>query len=66
MDRSFGILESVVGTYGPLIVEYNGKLHTEMCYKIERHHVDRMIKKIQDIPFKRISQTTDRSFILVE
>ena len=66
MDRSFGILESVVGTYGQLIVEYKGKLQTAMCYKIERHHVDRMIKKIKDIPFKYISQTTDRSFVLVE
>lgn len=66
MDGSFGILESVVGTYGPLIVEHRGKLHTEMCYKIERYHVDRMIKKIKDIPFKYISQTTDRSFVLVE
>ena len=60
------ILQSVVGNYGPLIVEHRGKLHTEMCYKIERHHVDRMIKKIKDIPFKYISQTTDRSFVLVE
>lgn len=66
MDGSFGILESVVGTYGPLIVEHRGKLHTEMCYKIERHHVDRMINKIKDIPFTYISQTTDRSFVLVE
>jgi len=60
------ILQSVVGNYGPLIVEHNGKLHTEMCYIIEYHHVANMLKKIKDIPFKNISQTTDRSFILLE
>jgi hypothetical protein len=60
------ILQSVVGNYGPLIVEHNGKLHTEMCYIIENHHVANMLKKIKDIPFKNISQTTDRSFILLE
>ena len=66
MDRTFDILQSVVGAYGPLIVEYRDKLHTELCYKIEQKHVDQMIKKIEDIYFQRISQTSDRSFVLIE
>lgn len=66
MDRTFDILQSVVGAYGPLIVEYRDKLHTELCYKIEQKHVDQMIKKIEDLSFTRISQTSDRSFVLIE
>ena len=66
MDRTFGILQSVVGAYGPLIVEYRHKLHTELCYKIAQKHVDQMIKKIEDFSFTRISQTSDRSFVLIE
>ena len=60
------ILQSVVGNYGPLIVEYKGKLYTEMCYVIEERHVRNMVEKIKDISFTKISQTTDRSFILIE
>lgn len=66
MDRTFDILQSVVGAYGPLIVEYRDKLYTELCYKIEQKHIDQMIKKIEDIYFQRISQTSDRSFVLIE
>ncbi len=66
MDRTFDILQSVVGTYGPLIVEYRHKLHTELCYKIEQKQVDQMIKKLEDFSFTRISQTSDRSFVLIE
>ena len=66
MDRTFDILQSVVGTYGPLIVEYKYKLYTELCYKIEQRHVDQMIKQIKNLSFTRISQTSDRSFILIE
>ena len=57
MDRTFDILQSVVGAHGPLIVEYRDKLHTESCYKIEQKHIDQMIKKIEDLSFTRISQT---------
>ena len=60
------ILQSVVGNYGPLIVEYKGKLYMEMCYVIEARHVQNMIEKIKDISFTEINQTTDRSFILIE
>ena len=60
------ILQSVVGNYGPLIVEYKGKLYTEMCYVIEARHVRNMVEKIKDISFTEINQTTDRSFILIE
>ena len=60
------ILQSVVGNYGPLIVEYKGKLYTEMCYVIEERHVRNMVEKIKDISLTEISQTTDRSFILIE
>jgi len=60
------ILQSVVGNYGPLIVEYKGKLYTEMCYVIEERHVANMIDKIKDISYSEISQTTDRSFVLIE
>jgi|TARA_Y100000389_G_scaffold190270_1_gene214955 hypothetical protein len=66
MDKSFSILESVIGTYGPLIIEYRHKLYTEKCYKIEQKHVDHIIKKIEDFSFIRISQTSDRSFVLIE
>jgi hypothetical protein len=66
MDRTFDILQSVVGAHGPLIVEYRDKLYTELCYKIEQKHIDQMIKKIEDIYFQRISQTSDRSFVLIE
>ena len=64
--RMFDILQSVVGSYGPLIVEFRGKLYTEMCYVIEERHVRNMIEKIKDISFTEISQTTDRSFVLLE
>ena len=60
------ILQSVVGNYGPLIVEHKGKLYTEMCYVIDAHHVANMLKKVKNIPYREISQTTDRSFILIE
>lgn len=60
------ILQSVVGNYGPLIVEHKGKLYTEMCYVIGVHHVRRMIEKVKNIPYREINQTTDRSFILIE
>ena len=66
MDRTFDILQSVVGAHGPLIVEYRDKLHTEACHKIEQKHIDQMIKKIKDFSFYRISQTSDRSFVLIE
>jgi len=66
MDRTFDILQSVVGAQGPLIVEYRDKLHTESCHKIEQKHIDQMIKKIKDFSFYRISQTSDRSFVLIE
>jgi hypothetical protein len=60
------ILQSVVGNYGPLIVEHEGKLHTEACCVIEERHIVKMIEKIKHIPYSRISQTTDRSFVLLE
>jgi len=66
MNRTFDILQSVVGAHGPLIVEYRDKLHTESCFKIEQKHIDQMIKKIEDLSFTRISQTSDRSFVLIE
>lgn len=58
------ILQSVVGNYGPLIVEHEGKLYMEMCYVIKEEHILNMIEKIKHISYKDISQTTDRSFVI--
>jgi len=56
------ILQSVVGSPGPLIVEYNGQMFIENCFVISNKHVNNICEKIKNISFSKIEQTTDRSF----
>ena len=57
MDRTFDILQSVVGAHGPLIVEYTDKLHTELCYKIEQKHIDRITERFYRVDPDRSRDT---------
>jgi len=56
------ILQSVVGSPGPLIVEYDGQLFIENCFVISDKQVNNIFTKIKNINCLRIEQTTDRSF----
>lgn len=58
------LLQSVIGTPGPLIVEADGKLFFEHCLTIKECNVDNMYTKIKDITPSEVIQTTDRSFVL--
>ena len=58
------ILQSVVGSPGPLIVEHNGHLFIENCFMITNKHVLNIENKLRDINFTKIEQTTDRSFLI--
>jgi hypothetical protein len=58
------ILQSVVGSPGPLIVEHNGQMFIENCFTITNKQVDNIYEKIKNITFSKIEQTTDRSFVL--
>jgi hypothetical protein len=60
----FDILQSVVGNYGPLIVEHNGELYKEYCHKISVKNIENLMERIKHIRYLKISQTTDRSFCL--
>ena len=62
----FDILQSVVGNYGPLIVEHKGELYKEYGYMISEKNVENIIERIKHIQYLKISQTSDRSFVLVE
>jgi len=62
----FDILQSVVGNYGPLIVEHKGELYKEYCYVISEKNIENLIERIKYIRYSKISQTSDRSFVLVE
>ena len=57
-------LESMVGEYGPLIVEHQGKLYIECCVVIQQNHIESMKSKIEHIRYNSVQQTTDRSFLL--
>ena len=59
------ILQSVVGSPGPLIVEHNGNMFIEKCMIITNKHVLNIQNKMDDINFTKIEQTTDRSFVLL-
>ena len=58
------LLQSVIGTAGPLIVEADGKLYFEHCLTIKQSNVDNMYDKIKDLAMSELIQTTDRSFSL--
>ena len=53
-----------IGTPGPLIVEYNGKLFRESCFTITGAVIERMKSKISGLEFNKFEQTTDRSYVL--
>jgi hypothetical protein len=59
------ILQSVVGSPGPLIVEHNGNMFIEKCMIITNEHVLNIQNKLRDINFTKIEQTTERSFVLL-
>jgi len=58
------ILQSVVGNYGPLIVEHEGKLYIEYCFTIGEHNTKNLFERVKHISYSKITQTTDRSFHL--
>ena len=58
------ILQSVVGSPGPLIVEHNGQIFIENCFVISEKHVRNICSKIKHVNFLKIEQTTDRSFVV--
>jgi virulence-associated protein VapD len=58
----FEILNSTIGTGGPLIIEHKGQIICEHCMIIDTKHIKRMIEKIKDVKFTKIEQTSDRSF----
>jgi hypothetical protein len=58
------ILQSVVGNYGPLIVEHEGELYIEYCFMIGEHNVKNLFERVKHIRYSKITQTTDRSFYL--
>jgi len=59
------LLQSVIGTPGPLIVEADGKLFFEQCMTIKQCHVDKMYERIKNLCPKRVIQTSDRSFVIM-
>jgi len=58
----FEIMRTSIGTGGPLLVEYKGRIICEHCIIITQEHVNRMVRKLSDISFNKIEQTSDRSF----
>ena len=58
-------LQAAIGEIGPLIVEHRGTIFFENCYLICEKHVLNMIEKIKNIPFDKIEQTGERSFVLL-
>jgi CRISPR/Cas system CSM-associated protein Csm3 (group 7 of RAMP superfamily) len=56
------LLQSVIGTPGPLIVEADGKVFFEQCMTIRECHVDKMYERVKDVNPSKIIQTSDRSF----
>lgn len=57
------LLQSVIGTPGPLIVEADGKLFFENCMTIREQHVDNMYNRVKELAPAQVIQTTDRSFL---
>ena len=58
------LLQSVIGTPGPLIVEADGNLFIENCVMITERVVEKMYERIKDVDARKMTftQTTDRSF----
>ena len=58
------LLQSVIGTPGPLIVEADGKLFFEQCMTIRECHVDKMYERVKYLCPAGVIQTSDRSFVI--
>ena len=58
----FEIMKASIGNSGPLLVEHKGCIICEHCIIITQDHVNRMVRKLRDISFTKIEQTSDRSF----
>jgi hypothetical protein len=56
------IIRAVVGTGGPLLVEYKGRVLSESCMIITEKHANNMIKRLESLKINYIEQTSDRSF----
>jgi len=52
------ILQSVVGGPGPLIVEHMGQVFIENCFIITDKHVSNISKRIKNIKFTKVEQTS--------
>lgn len=59
------LLQSVIGTPGPLIVEADGKLFFENCMTIKECNVDNMYERVKQLKPSQVIQTTDRSFSFI-
>ena len=59
------LLQSVIGTPGPLIVEADGKLFFEQCMTIKQCHVDKMYERVKNLCPNQVIQTSDRSFVII-
>jgi hypothetical protein len=59
------IMKASIGTSGPLLVEHRGCIMCEHCIIITQDHVNRMVRKLRDISFTKIEQTSDRSFLTI-
>lgn len=62
LNTMLEILNSVLGTGGPLVIEHRGKIFVQQCILITSEHVDKMKEKLKQIDFTKIEQTSDRSF----
>jgi len=58
------ILQSVVGSPGPLIVEHKGNIFIENCWVITNKHVSNIQEKLKNVNISKIEQTSDRSFLI--
>lgn len=58
------ILQSVVGSPGPLIVEHKGNIFIENCWVITNKHVSNIQEKLKNVNISKIEQTSDRSFLV--
>jgi len=56
------LIKHSVGTNGPLLVEYNGRVLSEPCMIITEKHTNNMIKRLENLKINHIEQTSDRSF----
>jgi len=58
------LLQSVVGSPGPLIVEHENDMFIEKCMLITNEHVNNIYEKFKNVTISKIEQTTERSFLV--